>query len=71
MNREKQVIEGRLNDALDQVRRIGQLLDECDGDPDRRQMISLGYACELARDRIGVCLDLIRTAAKAQAEGAA
>ncbi|WP_028319665.1 hypothetical protein [Desulfobulbus elongatus] len=56
------VISGYRADAVDQVLRIIQLMDECDAAPDTRQLISIGYACELARDKIRAYLALDRAA---------
>lgn len=40
-----------LADALEQVQRVTQLMDELELPPDHRQVLTLGMACELAAEK--------------------
>jgi hypothetical protein len=67
------VVKGMCCDALDQVVRVYDLLTECEGVPNGDQLTSIGYACELAAEKIKLYQQMARHAAqvKAMAETAA
>lgn len=46
------VIEGFRRDALAQAARVCELIHECDLFPDDIQFASIGYACDLAAEKI-------------------
>jgi hypothetical protein len=46
------VIEGFRRDAMAQSARVCELIFECDLFPDDRQFASIGYACDLAAEKI-------------------
>ena len=49
-----------LADALEQVQRVTQLMDELELPPDNRQVLALGMACELAAEKFGAWRDMVR-----------
>ena len=51
-----------LADALEQVQRVTQLMDELELPPDHRQVLTLGMACELAADKFRRWRELTRAA---------
>jgi len=55
-----EVVQGYRDDAVAQVQRIVDLFNECGGCPDSRQLVSIGYACELGRDKISTYVNLDR-----------
>lgn len=46
------VLESMRDDALQQAARVHELVMECDLVPNDRQVASVGYACDLAADKI-------------------
>lgn len=46
------IVEGYRLDALDQVRRVGELIAEMGADPDHHQLLALGLAAELAVEKL-------------------
>ncbi|MGD9949875.1 MAG: hypothetical protein AB7U29_15550 [Desulfobulbus sp.] len=57
-----EVIKGQREDAVAQVQRIVDMFQACDGNPDDRELVGLGYACELGRDKIGLYMVMDRKA---------
>jgi len=48
------LLAGYRGDALDQVGRICELINDCQGSPDDQQLAHIGYACDLAQDKINI-----------------
>ena len=57
-----------LADALEQVQRVTQLMDELELPPDNRQVLALGMACELAAEKFGAWRDMVRLLGKGNEE---
>lgn len=55
---EPAVIAGYRTDALAQVGRVMELIVESGDAPDDMQMTSIGYACDLAKERIRTYLNM-------------
>lgn len=61
------VVKGMCCDALDQVARVYDLVTECEGVPNGEQLTSIGYACDLAAEKIKLYQQMARHAAQARA----
>ena len=46
------LLAGYRDDALDQIGRVMELIAASEGSTDDRQLIGIGYACDLAREKI-------------------
>lgn len=62
----RDVISGYKTDALDQIGRLEELLMELGLDPDEKQLAGVGYACDLAQEKIKKCLHMANLAAKVE-----
>ncbi len=58
-----EIVAGYRRDAIEQVHRVSQLIGEAD-EMEERQLISIGYGCELAREKIKDYMRMARNAAK-------
>ena len=63
----RNVLEAMRDDALQQAMRVHELIMECDLVPDDRQVASVGYACDLAADKIKHYQRMVNFAAQLEA----
>ena len=61
------MVHGLCCDALDQVARVYDLITECDGVPDGQQLKSIGFAMEVAAERIKFYQQMSQHAAQVRA----
>lgn len=61
------VMRGLCCEALNQVAHVYDLITECEGVPNQQQLTSIGFACELAADRIRRYQQMSRHAANINA----
>lgn len=63
----RKTVDGYRDDAMAQVARVWELAGECGLDPDDLQFVSIGYACDLAAEKIKHYQRMVNFAAQLEA----